>query len=211
MIKRKLYQKLFDEHTSKKISIIIGPRQVGKTTLLKQLHAELGGLYVDLDILENAERFETYTKTIEFLKENGLTNNQFYLFLDEFQKYEDLTKILKNIYDNHENIKIYATGSSSIQIKQRVQESLAGRKYIHYLYPLDFEEFYQFKKGNMQKLKNIQTMKSASKKPEFQKLLEEFMIYGGYPEVALSKNKEDILNSIFDTYIRKDLVDYLDS
>lgn len=208
MHKRKLYEKLLEED---KISIIIGPRQVGKTTLLKQLHEKLGGLYLDLDILENAEKFETYTRAIEFLKLNGLTEKKFYLFLDEFQKYDDLTKILKNIYDNHKNIKIYATGSSSIKIKHKVQESLAGRKHIHYLYPLDFEEFCLFKTGNLEKLHTLQKINTTSPQEDFLQLLEEYMIYGGYPEVVLSENKQDILRSIFDMYIRKDLVDYLKS
>lgn len=209
-MKRKLFQKLLKEKDSKKISIIIGPRQVGKTTLLKQLHEELGGLYVDFDILENVEKYETYTKFITSLKLQGYDEKkQFYLFIDEFQKYTDLTKILKNVYDNHKNIKIYATGSSSITIKKSIQESLAGRKFLHYLYPLDFEEFLQFKGIDNKKLKILNKFKGTLPKSEFKKEIEEYMIYGGYPEVVLSSNKEQILASIFDTFIKKDLVDYL--
>lgn len=215
-MKRKLYKKLLEEKSSKKISIIIGPRQVGKTTLLKQLHEEIGGLYVDFDILENVEKFETYTKFIHSLQLEGYDEKkyqkeqkQFYLFIDEFQKYTDLTKILKNVYDNHKNIKIYATGSSSITIKNNIQESLAGRKILHNIYPLDFEEFLTFKKINTSKLKRIQKFKGELPTAEYKKEIEEFMQYGGYPEVILSKNKKEILASIFDTYIKKDLVDYL--
>lgn len=209
-MKRKLFKKLIEEKDSKKISIIIGPRQVGKTTLLKQLHEQLGGLYVDFDILENVEKFETYTKFITSLKLKGYDEKkQFYLFIDEFQKYTDLTKILKNVYDNHKNIKIYATGSSSITIKKNIQESLAGRKFLHYLYPLDFEEFLQFKGIDNKKLKILNKFKGSLPQTEFKKEIEEFMIYGGYPEVVLSSNKEQILASIFDTFIKKDLVDYL--
>jgi uncharacterized protein len=212
-MKRKLFQKLLLEKGSNKISIIIGPRQVGKTTLLKQLHEKLGGLYVDFDILENVERFETYTKFISSIKIEGYDEKkQFYLFIDEFQKYKDLTKILKNVYDNHKNIKIYATGSSSITIKNSIQESLAGRKILHNLYPLDFEEFLQFKglsKDDLKKFERIQQFKGMLPKTEFTKEIEEYMIYGGYPEVVLSQNKEEILASIFDTFIKKDLLDYL--
>ena len=60
--------------------------------------------------------------------------NYFYIFLDEFQKYKDFTKILKNIYDNNSNIKIIASGSSSLTIKNNIQESLAWRKRIIYFY-----------------------------------------------------------------------------
>ena len=209
-MKRKLYKELLEEKNSKKISIIIGPRQVGKTTLLKQLHEEIGGLYVDFDILENVERFETYTKFINSLRLEGYDEKkQFNLFIDEFQKYTDLTKILKNVYDNHKNIKIYATGSSSITIKNNIQESLAGRKILHNIYPLDFEEFLTFKEISTEKLKRLTTFKGELPKTEYKKEIEEFMQYGGYPEVVLKSNKKEILASIFDTFIKKDLVDYL--
>ncbi|MFH1770544.1 MAG: ATP-binding protein [archaeon] len=209
-MKRKLYQKLLSEKDSHKISIIIGPRQVGKTTLLKQLHEQIGGLYVDFDILENVEKFNTYTNFIKTIKLEGYDEKKrFYLFIDEFQKYADLTKILKNVYDNHENIKIYATGSSSITIKNNIQESLAGRKFIHNLYPLDFEEFLMFRKINLDKLKRLEKFKGQLPKSEYKAEIEEYMQYGGYPEVVLSTNKKEILASIFDTFIKKDLVDYL--
>ena len=209
-MKRKLYTQLLEERNSKKISIIIVPRQVGKTTLLKQLHEELGGLYVDFDILENVEKFNTYANFIATLKLEGYTEKkQFVLFIDEFQRYTDLTKVLKNVYDHHKNIKIYATGSSSITIKNRIQESLAGRKFIHYLYPLDFEEFLIFKELKLDKLKKLQEFKGTLPKAEYKELIEEYMQYGGYPEVVLSKNKQQIIASIFDTFIKKDLVDYL--
>jgi uncharacterized protein len=209
-MKRKLYQKLLKEKDSKKISIIIGPRQVGKTTILKQLHQELGGLYVDFDILENVEKFNTYTNFMNSLKLEGYDEKtQIYLFIDEFQKYTDLTKVLKNVYDNHQNIKIYATGSSSITIKNHIQESLAGRKFLHHLYPLDFEEFLIFKRIGLDKLNNLQKFKGILPKQEYKELIEEYLQYGGYPEVVLSQNKQEILASIFDTFIKKDLVDYL--
>ncbi len=209
-MKRKLYKKLVEEKDSKKISIIIGPRQVGKTTLLKQLHKELGGMYVDFDILENVEKFDTYSKFISTLELEGYDEKKwFYLFIDEFQKYTDLTKILKNVYDNHPNIKIYATGSSSITIKNKIQESLAGRKFMHNLYPLDFEEFLQFKGINAEKMKRLAGFKGVLPIAEYKKDIEDYMRFGGYPEVVLSKNKKEILASIFDTFIKKDLVDYL--
>ena len=209
-MKRKIYDELLKEKNSRKISIVIGPRQVGKTTILKQLYEELGGFYVDLDILENVEKFETYRNVINSLTLAGYNEKKkFYLFLDEFHKYKDITKILKNIYDHHENIKIYATGSSSIKIKDKIQESLAGRKFLHKLYSLDFEEFLMFKnikKGRLDKLRKFQGELPTY---EYKEEIEEYMLYGGYPEVVLNEHKQKILASIFDTYVKKDLVDYL--
>ena len=124
---------------------------------------------------------------------------------------------MKNIYDNHNNIKIYATGSSSLNIKNRIQESLAGRKIINYLNPLSFSEFLEFKgkKSLINKIKNLKKLKVDGYMgliPGLGELLEEFMIFGGYPEVVLAGKKEkkiEILESIFDMYVKKELVDYL--
>lgn len=222
MLKRKLYTELLSEKSSKKISIILGPRQVGKTTLLKQLYQTIcknhQGIYLDLDILSNFEKVSTYENLINSITLEGYIKTQksvFYLFLDEFQRYSGFSKILKNIYDNHDNLKIYATGSSSIKIKDEIQESLAGRKNIHYLFPLDFEEFIIFKnnKDALQQLQNVNKLTGKElNTPLLLNLLKEFMVFGSYPEVVLiSKPQEKIkiLNSIFDLYVKKDLIEYL--
>ena len=222
-MERKLFNELLSERSSTKISIILGPRQVGKTTILRQLHQTIcktnQGIYLDLDILSNFEKVSSYENLINSVTLEGYSKTKesfFYLFLDEFQKYPGFSKILKNIYDNHDNLKIYATGSSSIKIKDEIQESLAGRKNIHYLFPLDFEEFIMFK-GNRkahQQLRNVNKLKG--KKIEVSilfNLLKEFMVFGGYPEVVLnspSQEKIKILDSIFDLYVKKDLIEYLD-
>ena len=222
MLTRKLFKALLSEKSNKKISIILGPRQVGKTTLLKQLFQKICnknmGIYLDLDILSNFEKVSNYENFINFITLEGYSNPQksfFYLFLDEFQRYPGFSKILKNIYDNHDNIKIYATGSSSIKIKDEIQESLAGRKNIHYLFSLDFEEFIIFKNNRkaLQQLKNTNKLKGGKIDiPLLFNLLKEFMIFGGYPEVVLNSDKEEkvkILNSIFDLYVKKDLIEFL--
>ena len=138
---------------NKKISLILGARQVGKTTVLKGVYENLSEdkknrcLFLDLDIFTNFEKVSTFENLVNTLKLNGYNEQQksfFYLFLDEFQRYEDISIILKNIYDNFNNIKIYASGSSSLKIKNAIQESLAGRKKVNIMYPLDFEEFLGF-------------------------------------------------------------------
>jgi predicted AAA+ superfamily ATPase len=145
--KRLIYSKILDQQDSRKASIIIGPRQVGKTTILKELHRQIGGLFFDIDIFTDYEQVSTYEKFIASLKINGYRPEQakrFFVFLDEFQRYPDLSRVIKSIYDHHKNIKIYATGSSSLEIKNSAQESLAGRKIITHVYPLDFGEFLFF-------------------------------------------------------------------
>lgn len=224
VLTRKIFKKLKEQSKDRKISLLIGARQVGKTTLLKILFEELSKekkcLFLDLDILSNYEKISSFENLLNIIKLNGYEEKQkefFYLFLDEFQKYPSLTKILKNVYDNLSNVKIYASGSSSLTIKNQIQESLAGRKIINELFPLDLEEFLRFKKEdrlaeNLENIKKLRGDNLSNPLTEYKKLLTEFMIFGGYPEVALKNSKEEkiqILNSIFDLYVKKDLVEYL--
>ena len=224
MLPRKIFQKLKESAKNKKIVLLIGARQVGKTTLLKELTSELSRtnkcLFLDLDVLSNYEKVSSFEVLVNTLKVNGYNEKQkefFYLFLDEFQKYPSFSKIMKNVYDNLENVKIYASGSSSLTIKDEVQESLAGRKQIIEIFPLDFEEFIWFKRNDKlsENLKNIEKLKGDnlnSSVEDFNPILNEFLIFGGYPEVALKKSKEEkieVLISIFDLYIKKDLREYL--
>ena len=224
MLPRKILRKLKEQAKDKKISLLLGARQVGKTTLLKGLYMELSKknkcLFLDLDVLSNYEKVSTFENLISTLKLNGYKEGQkdfFYLFLDEFQKYTNIARIMKNVYDNFNNIKIYASGSSSLGIKDKVQESLAGRKKINELFSLDFEEFLWFKQNdklikNFLNIKGLKGENLYSTLKEFNELLKEFIIFGGYPEVVLESSKEkkmEVLSSIFDLYVKKDLVEYL--
>jgi hypothetical protein len=226
MIKNRIiFEELLKQKDSQKISLLIGARQVGKTTLLKELHKKIctdgknKGLFLDLDVFTNFEKISTFENLSNFIKLNGYEEKQknyFYLFLDEFQRYSDFSLILKNVYDNLKNVKIYASGSSSIKIKNQVQESLAGRKIINKIYPLSFAEYLEFKEKTnlLEQIKNVKKLKGKDlhkSTPELKKELEEFLIYGSYPEVVLTKEigKQAILESIFDMYIKKDLIEYL--
>jgi predicted AAA+ superfamily ATPase len=126
---------------------------------------------------------------------------------------------MKNVYDNLNNIKIYASGSSSLSIKDQVQESLAGRKKVNEILPLDFEEFLSFKQKDIliKNLTNIKTLHGDNldvSLKEYHQLLKEFLVFGGYPGVVLetARNKKmEALSSIFDLYVKKDLVEYINA
>lgn len=226
MIKNRIiFEELLKQKDSQKISLLIGARQVGKTTLLNQLYGKIcneekkKGIFLDLDVFTNFEKVNTFENLLNLIKLNGYDEKQtdfFYLFLDEFQRYSDFSLILKNVYDNLKKVKIYASGSSSIKIKNQIQESLAGRKIINKIYPLSFEEYLQFKEKNnlLEQIKNIKKLKGKDlhkSTSELKKELEEFLVYGAYPEVVLTKEteKQKILESIFDLYMKKDLIEYL--
>lgn len=220
MKKRLIFAKILAQHNLQKASIIIGPRQVGKTTILKELHRQLGGVFLDVDIFSDYEQVATYEKALATFCTNGYKKEQkdfFYVFLDEFQRYADLSRVIKSIYDHHPNIKIYATGSSSLEIKNSIQESLAGRKIITHVFPLSFAEFLHFKEREdlLSKIANFPKEKAQdyfAPLGEVYALLEEFLVFGGYPEVVLAKNekeKKEALRSIFDLYIKKDFAEYV--
>ncbi|MEK6895932.1 MAG: ATP-binding protein [Nanoarchaeota archaeon] len=222
---REVFGELLKQKDSRKISLLIGARQVGKTTLLKQLYEKIcsnekkKGLFLDLDVFTNFEKVSTFENLSNLIKLNGYDEKQedfFYIFLDEFQRYSDFSIILKNVYDNLKNVKIYASGSSSIKIKNQIQESLAGRKIINKIYPLSFEEYLYFKEKNnlLEQIKNMGRIKGKElhkATPELKREIEEFLVYGSYPEVVLTKEieKQRVLESIFDLYIKKDLIEYL--
>ncbi len=224
--KRAVFAELLSQGKDRKISFLIGPRQVGKTTLLKQLYEELciiqgnRGVFLDLDIFTNFEKVSSFENLGNLLAAEGYEKGgkgAFYLFLDEFQRYSDLSIIMKNAYDNLSNLKIYASGSSSLKIKDSIQESLAGRKRINVIYPLGFGEFLQFRGeaallGKLARSGGISGRNVHKTMPELGRMLEEFMVFGGYPEVAIQREKakkEQVLESIFDLYLRKDLMEYL--
>jgi len=224
MLPRKVFLKLKEQARDRKISLLLGARQVGKTTLLKALFTELSQtnkcLFLDLDVLSNYEKVSTFENLLNTIKLEGFDEKRkgfFYLFLDEFQRYPGFAKIMKNVYDNLPNVKIFASGSSSLAIKNQAQESLAGRKKINEIFPLDFEEFLWFKQNEkiakkFLKIKQLEGENLHQPLKEFNDLLKEFLIFGGYPEVALKNSKEEktaVLSSIFDLYVKKDLVEYL--
>jgi len=220
---RLVYPKLEKQKDNQKITVLVGARQVGKTTLMRRLYESFGKthrcLFLDLDIYSNYERVSSYENCINTLKLNGYQgtgDGLFILFLDEFQRYADISRVLKNLSDHHPDIKIYASGSSSLAINEQIQESLAGRKRVFRIYPLNFREYLHFieRPDLIQKLDNLPNIKSDRLFeiiPEAFRELERFMIYGGYPEVALvpDNEKQAVLASVFDLYVKKDLVDFL--
>ncbi len=215
--RRILEEKLKKSLDNHRITVVIGPRQSGKTTLVKHVFHETDQpkLFIDLDIIENQEVFSSYSELIRYLEFNGFTPNKpFVLFLDEFQTMNDISRILKNLHDHHPNLKIIVTGSSSLETVDRFKESLAGRKEIFYLYPLSFKEFLHFRDEELaQQLEAFSGTKlPLSVRRKLTSYLKETMIFGFYPEVVLSKNveeKKEIIRNIMDLFVKKDLISFL--
>src|SRR3989338_4754153 len=218
---RKIYPLLKQHLEKRQVTVLTGMRRTGKTTLVKGLLSEIKSgnkLYLDLERLDNRDIFSqrNYEAILNSLKQYGIKADQpAYVALDEIQLAPGLPSAIKYLYD-HYPIKFIVTGSSSYYLKNFFTESLAGRKKVFELSTLDFSEFLTFK--------NVPHADEtfAGKKfnlAEFNRLesyYEEYVNYGGFPEVALADNvktKKDLLYDIFDSYVKidvKTLADFRD-
>lgn len=168
--------------------ILTGPRQAGKTTLGKYISRKLVEqksfkelLYLNCDFLEIREWIRSPLFIKEAIKQFNLDKP--IIFIDEVQRLENPGILLKGIIDLKLPIKMIASGSSQLEIKSKVQEYLTGRQLEAIVLPLSYKEI--------------------------GKVNQEELIYGCYPKVVLSKEKEIILKQLFQDYINKDIIEIL--
>ncbi len=219
MYPRKLYKSLQEHLDKKEITVLTGMRRTGKTTLVKQLLAEIktkNQIYIDLQVLANQDIFSVrnFDGIIELLKQRGLDFSQkAYIALDEIQLVKTIPGVLKYLYDTYD-IKFIITGSSSYYLKNLFTESLAGRKKLFELFPLDFGEFLVFK--NITASQSSTVFDQNIQKAEYNWLhsyYDEFVEFGGFPQVVLAETeneKKDILNEILSSYVNLDVASLAD-
>ncbi|MDP2928861.1 MAG: AAA family ATPase, partial [Candidatus Omnitrophota bacterium] len=188
MVERNIAHRLEQELGDPEILVLLGPRQVGKTTLLKELesYAKRQGqktVFFDLEqpqILADFNRSDS--EIVKLISESGDI-----VFIDEFQYVRNISKIFKAIFDAGKKIKIVCSGSSSLEIHKHLKESLAGRRFLYRIYPL---EYYEIKNSN------------AGFK------FEDYLRFGGMPgltHAASGDRKQQILNELLGSYIQKDV------
>lgn len=187
---RILYQTILDQCFKSKVIILIGARQVGKTTLLKKLQKEMNVPSIwlnadETDILQEIAQATTSTQLLQlFGKDNKL------VIIDEAQQIPNIGKKLKLFHDNYPEIQVIATGSSTFELQNETNEPLTGRKREFFLYPLSFAELV----GKTSLL-------------EEKRLLHTRLIYGSYPEVINHPGKEkEVLREIATSYLYKDIL-----
>jgi uncharacterized protein len=225
-MERKLYNTIIPNLERKEYIIITGARQVGKTIILKQLSKYLKennevNFYLTL---ENPDILNTINdhpgNVLQFtgfgpLTQDTKSDRRVTLLIDEVQYLKDPSNFLKYHYDeNGDWLKIVATGSSAFYLDSKFKDSLAGRKRIFELFPLDFEEFLLFKGypdwiREWEQMRNNVAYISLSYREIFL-LFEEYLSFGGYPAVVLENDKEEkkeILNDLVKTYLKRDVVD----
>ena len=187
MIKRTLAESISKNLGSGKAIIIMGPRQVGKTTLLRTLfHDPSKALFLNGDELDVRQLFEN----ISAARLKATIGNNTIVVIDEAQRIEDIGLRLKLITDQLPEIQLVATGSSSFDLANKINEPLTGRKWEYKMYPLSFAE-----------------MVNHHGLLEEKRLLLHRLVYGYYPEVVMSQGSEkEILKQLSDSYLYKDVL-----
>lgn len=192
----------------REIIAIIGPRQSGKTTLIKHIFSDLkDALFIDF---EDRETLELFNEDIQSFIELYVKPYK-YLFIDEFQYAKEGGKNLKYIYD-HYSTKIIISGSSATALSIHGMKYLVGRIFVFTLYPFSFDEFLNHKEPAL--YKNIYVKRNVTR-PVIERIFPyfvEFCIYGGYPRVILTNNKEEkevVLRNIYNTYFLKEVREIL--
>jgi predicted AAA+ superfamily ATPase len=214
MIPRDLYQDLLLHSEKKQVTVITGMRRVGKSTAVKYILQQLSHrnyLYLDCErieirILFNGTHYEDIKSELELMGLNF--SKPCIIALDEIQLVENLPSVIKYFYDTY-SVKFIVTGSSSYYMKNQFSESLAGRKRIFEMYPLNFREFLQFKNEAVVDF-NKYAWKPFDKAwhNRFKDHYQEYIRFGGFPEVVLENNQDDkieLLKDILNSYIELDV------
>jgi len=211
MIKRRLFKVLQNHLEKKEISLIIGPRQAGKTTvmlLLKDFLEKKGErtVLLNLDIETDRQFFNSQEQLLRKISlEVG--QDKAYVFIDEIQQKVDAGLFLKGLYDMNLPYKFIVSGSGSVELKEHIHESLAGRKRIFELTTLTFEEFVNYKTNYKyeDKLEEFFVLEKERTK----RLLEEYLNFGGYPRVVLEETIEEkrgVIEELYQSYLERDIV-----
>lgn len=209
-IKRNLEDTIQKYLTAPEIVAIIGARQVGKTTLLQRIHEGLeGSTFITFEDAEIRGLFDRDIKAFIAIYIRPYK----YIFIDEFQYAKTGGQSLKFIYDTVKDKKIFISGSSVLDLTVKTVKHLAGRILAFTLYPFSFREFlntrskelyhYLVKEDRHAILDEVLLRKTYG-------LLEEFIIFGGYPRVVVAETREEkqeVLRNILNIYLLRDVRD----
>lgn len=191
MVIRRIIQHSIENRLFKgKVVIIYGARQVGKTTLIREIEKKYPNesMYVNCDEPDVRELLTdaTSTELKTFIGQKRL------IFIDEAQRVKNIGITLKLLADTLSNIQVVATGSSSFDLSNEIIEPLTGRTYEFYLYPFSFEELTQIHSPQ-----------------ELQRLLGWRLVYGMYPEVVMKGDEAgEIVKTIAKNYLFKDVLQF---
>lgn len=187
MINRVIENKIQAELFQNKAIILLGARQVGKSTLLKKLFQNQQDiLWLDAENPDVAMIFDNSNvkRLALFFEKNKI------VVIDKAQKIDSIGSKLKLIVDHLPEIQVIATGSSAFELRNSLNEPLTGRKFEHNLFPVSFTEMVQHH-GLLEEVR----------------MLPERLVFGYYPEIVIAeKDKERKLRLLADSYLYKDIL-----
>jgi predicted AAA+ superfamily ATPase len=213
LLDRKLLKTVIPLLSSPEAIIISGMRRTGKTSFLRLIYNQIPStnkLFLDLENPINQKYFEemNFDRVKASLGLLGLDWSQpATLFLDEIQLVKTLPQVLKYLMD-HNRLKCFLTGSASFYLRNVFTESLAGRKYIFELHPLDFEEFLLFK-GSPLRPAGPDTPPTFPVYETLAPFYDEYLSFGGFPGVVLKSSIEEkrrSLDDIFTSYFQLEVL-----
>ena len=186
MIKRVLFKNISAKFYKGKAIIVLGPRQVGKTTLIEEILKEKDFLFFSGDDPETRELLENIGAT----KLKSIIGKHTVVFIDEAQRISNIGLTAKIISDQFKKVQLLLSGSSALEMNNSTQESLTGRKFEYQLFPISWEEF-----------------ENHFGYVEAQNQLEERLIYGMYPDVINSRpDARETLKELTISYLYKDVL-----
>ncbi len=196
------------------ITVLIGARQVGKTSILKSYKTNFTTVHLDGQHPDTQNLFSDIIIITDYLKINLNETLSGLLIIDEFQMINRISSTLKILVDNYSGLKILCSGSSSLDIIQQVEESFAGRVRMINAYSLSFAENILFKGKSLyaEFEKYDSNTNTAVISGQIKQILNNQLLYGGMPRVCLTnkpKEKIQILDDIFKTYLLRDVKSYV--
>ena len=215
LINRNNYLKDVDKSIQQvSITVLIGARQVGKTSILKSYKTNTTIVHLDGQHPDTQNLFSDINSITEYLKININETLSGLLVIDEFQMINKISSTLKILIDNFAGLKVLCSGSSSLDIIQHVEESLAGRVRMINAYSLSFAENILFKGKSLyaEFEKYNDYTNTAVMSGEIKQVLNDQLLYGGMPRVCLTNKPEEriqILDDIFKTYLLRDVKSYV--
>lgn len=218
MLKRELFHTIRPQLYHKNAIVITGMRQVGKTTLMRQLFDDFEGkrLWFDLDnpldqmTFENIDYNAIYNDLVRM--SDVKSDERLLVCIDEIQNLPEITKIIKYLID-HFGVKFIVTGSSNYYLRNLFPESLSGRKFLYILPVLSYREFLFFN-NRLTEEKLTQSLDEAIQPKSkvnillAKELYSDYLEFGGFPEVVLTpdhETKKQILKNIFASFFEKDI------